>query len=162
MERSTSRVDVRVLSAALTLTIPSPAEQVVSLTPVPPWAARGSKGVTLTRDHFWQLSTQYCNVNKPWRRRRLTDEVVNSLLELEETWCKQRGDNTTLILSSFFVTRLGGTRGEPYCFERVRRWHAKSEVALLFNSVLHLRLIPVIVPFNEASKTVWRTRCAQP
>lgn len=134
-----------------------PAEDILAVTPAPPWSARGAAGVALTRRNFWQLSVQPCDCSAhPLQRPRLTDEVVNAVLEVEEAWCKQRGDLTTLILSSFFVERLGGTRGRPYHYERVRRWHSarKLRVRCGVSSVLQLRriLVPVNIPYRAASR----------
>ena len=134
-----------------------PADDIMVVTPAPPWSPRGAAGVALTRRHFWQLSVQPCDCSAhPIQRPRLTDEVVNAVLELEEAWCKQRGDRTTLILSSFFVATLGGTRGQPYNYERVRRWHSarKLRVRCGVSSILQLRsiLVPVNIPYQAASR----------
>ncbi len=150
-------------SAALVATASHdlPGDQILAVTPVPPWGAPGAAGVSLTRRNFWQLSVKPCDCSGSpaeqhlVQRPRLTDQVVNAVLELEEARRKQLGDRTTLILSSFFMESLGGTRGQPYHYERVRRWHSarKLQVRCGVSSVMELRriLVPVNVPYRVAS-----------
>ena len=131
-------------------------DRVVCVTPAPAWSPPGATGVTLTQRHFQQLSSHDAppaGGSQACQRPRLTDEVVNAVLELEETRCKQRGERSTLLLSSFFIESLGGTRGRDYSYDRVRRWHTARKLQLRcgVDSVLQLRtiLIPANVPFRD-------------